>query len=165
MTASTLVVDNEPAATPISTSAPYNLAIGYLRAFITLLVLAHHSLLAYILFVPASPASLTESRHDGTCRIATLGDRPRLYLGAFLYNFKFRVPGFVRAFRGQVRGKLRQSHCQRLQHVSRSLCICRLLQYAPLQTTLPALAKGALVFASALLLSWGVSASPQTLII
>lgn len=36
----------------------YNLAIGYLRAFVTLLVLAHHAVLAYHPFAPAPPASL-----------------------------------------------------------------------------------------------------------
>lgn len=36
----------------------YNIAIGYLRAFITLLVLAHHAALAYHPFAPAPPASL-----------------------------------------------------------------------------------------------------------
>jgi hypothetical protein len=36
----------------------YNLPIGYLRAFITLLVLAHHAVLAYHPFAPPVPASL-----------------------------------------------------------------------------------------------------------
>lgn len=37
----------------------YNLAIGYLRAFVTLLVVAHHAVLAYCPFVPpVAPASL-----------------------------------------------------------------------------------------------------------
>jgi peptidoglycan/LPS O-acetylase OafA/YrhL len=36
----------------------YNLAIGYLRAFITLLVLAHHAVLAYHPAAPPPPASL-----------------------------------------------------------------------------------------------------------
>jgi hypothetical protein len=36
----------------------YNVSIGYLRAFITLLVLAHHAVLAYHPFAPAPPASL-----------------------------------------------------------------------------------------------------------
>jgi hypothetical protein len=35
-----------------------NVAIGYLRAFSTVLVLAHHAVLAYIPFAPPSPASL-----------------------------------------------------------------------------------------------------------
>ena len=45
-----------------STHAPsgsYNLAIGYLRAFITLLVVAHHSVLAYH---PYAPPLTCESR-------------------------------------------------------------------------------------------------------
>jgi hypothetical protein len=51
-------------ATPGATSThaltgSYNLSVGYLRAFITLLVLAHHSVLAYIPFGPQPPASLT----------------------------------------------------------------------------------------------------------
>jgi peptidoglycan/LPS O-acetylase OafA/YrhL len=36
----------------------YNTSIGYLRAFITLLVLAHHAVLAYHPFAPPPPASL-----------------------------------------------------------------------------------------------------------
>ena len=36
----------------------YNASIGSLRAFITLLVLAHHAVLAYHPFAPAPPASL-----------------------------------------------------------------------------------------------------------
>jgi len=36
----------------------YNLAIGYLRAFITLLVLAHHAVLAYHPYAPPPPATL-----------------------------------------------------------------------------------------------------------
>ena len=36
----------------------YNLAVGYLRAFITLLVLAHHAVLAYHPFAPPPPATL-----------------------------------------------------------------------------------------------------------
>lgn len=39
-------------------SSTYNLSIGYLRAFITLLVLAHHAVLAYHPFAPPPPASL-----------------------------------------------------------------------------------------------------------
>jgi hypothetical protein len=36
----------------------YNLAVGYLRAFITLLVVAHHAVLAYHPYAPPIPASL-----------------------------------------------------------------------------------------------------------
>jgi hypothetical protein len=36
----------------------YNVAIGYLRAFVTMLVLAHHAVLAYHPFSPAPSASL-----------------------------------------------------------------------------------------------------------
>lgn len=36
----------------------YNLAIGYLRAFVTVLVLAHHAVLAYHPFAPPVAASL-----------------------------------------------------------------------------------------------------------
>jgi hypothetical protein len=44
---------------PQSTTAiQRNLAIGYLRAFITLLVLAHHAVLAYHPFAPAPGAAL-----------------------------------------------------------------------------------------------------------
>jgi len=41
-----------------ATTPQRNVAIGYLRAFITLLVLAHHAVLAYCTFVPAPAASL-----------------------------------------------------------------------------------------------------------
>jgi len=50
------------APSPRSTHAlhgTYNLAIGYLRAFITLLVVAHHSVLAYHPYPPARNATLT----------------------------------------------------------------------------------------------------------
>jgi len=38
--------------------AGYSVSVGYLRAFVTLLVLAHHSFLAYCSFTPPPPASL-----------------------------------------------------------------------------------------------------------
>lgn len=42
-----------------TTSAPaYNVSMGYLRAFITLLVLAHHCVLAYVTFGAPAPTSL-----------------------------------------------------------------------------------------------------------
>src|SRR5271165_4123333 len=37
---------------------PYNVSIGYLRAFTTVLVVAHHAALAYNPFAPPSPANL-----------------------------------------------------------------------------------------------------------
>jgi peptidoglycan/LPS O-acetylase OafA/YrhL len=52
-TAATLVA---PAANP--STAKYNYAIGYLRAFIVALVVAHHAALAYHPFAPPPPASL-----------------------------------------------------------------------------------------------------------
>lgn len=56
-----VAINNEPCAMEVSkpASAPYNVSVGYLRAFITLLVLAHHSVLAYIPYVPGAPTSLT----------------------------------------------------------------------------------------------------------
>jgi hypothetical protein len=36
----------------------YNVSIGYLRAFITVLVVAHHAALAYHPYAPPSPANL-----------------------------------------------------------------------------------------------------------
>jgi peptidoglycan/LPS O-acetylase OafA/YrhL len=46
-------------ASPHAPTAHYNLAIGYLRAFITLLVVAHHAVLAYCPFLPpGQPTSL-----------------------------------------------------------------------------------------------------------
>ena len=41
-----------------SPAGSYNLSVGYLRAFITLLVLAHHAALAYHPFAPPPPATL-----------------------------------------------------------------------------------------------------------
>ena len=43
---------------PINASPQYNVAIGYLRAFVTVLVLAHHAALAYHPFAPGPSASL-----------------------------------------------------------------------------------------------------------
>jgi peptidoglycan/LPS O-acetylase OafA/YrhL len=48
-------------ARPTLVAAPneqYNVSIGYLRAFITLLVVAHHAALAYHPYAPPSPANL-----------------------------------------------------------------------------------------------------------
>ena len=48
-------------ARPTLAAAPdskYNVSIGYLRAFITVLVVAHHAALAYHPFAPPSPANL-----------------------------------------------------------------------------------------------------------
>src|SRR5581483_119730 len=39
-------------------STDYNLALGYLRAFVTVLVVAHHAVLAYCSFSPPPPPSL-----------------------------------------------------------------------------------------------------------
>ena len=36
----------------------YSVAVGYLRAFVTVLVLAHHAVLAYHPFAPPPPTSL-----------------------------------------------------------------------------------------------------------
>ncbi len=49
------------ASEPVAVNRPnpqYNVAIGYLRAFITVLVVAHHAALAYHPFAPPSPANL-----------------------------------------------------------------------------------------------------------
>lgn len=48
---------NSPAAP--SVEGNYNISVGYLRAFITVLVLAHHAMLAYCPFAPQPPVSLT----------------------------------------------------------------------------------------------------------
>ena len=37
----------------------YNFSIGYLRAFVTVLVMAHHAVLAYLPFAPTPPESLS----------------------------------------------------------------------------------------------------------
>lgn len=51
----TFTVEQMPAR---SSSCPYNLPIGYLRAFVTVLVLAFHSVLAYDVDAPPPPHSL-----------------------------------------------------------------------------------------------------------
>jgi peptidoglycan/LPS O-acetylase OafA/YrhL len=43
---------------PATLTAKYNPAIGYLRAFIVALVVAHHAALAYHPYAPPPPASL-----------------------------------------------------------------------------------------------------------
>lgn len=50
-----------PAVTP--PPAKYNYAIGYLRAFIVALVVAHHAALAYYPYAPAPPTSLIPEPH------------------------------------------------------------------------------------------------------
>ena len=54
---------------PYAASTPagsYNLPIGYLRTFVTVLVLAHHSVLAYHPFARSVPSSLvTPPRWQG----------------------------------------------------------------------------------------------------
>jgi peptidoglycan/LPS O-acetylase OafA/YrhL len=53
-------MDEFEAVPELTRSEPqYNLAIGYLRVFVTVLVLAHHAVLAYHPFAPAPPASLS----------------------------------------------------------------------------------------------------------
>ncbi|HTC94739.1 MAG TPA: acyltransferase [Terriglobales bacterium] len=52
---------SELKATPREISAPgaeYNISMGYLRAFVTVLVVAHHAALAYAVFSPPVAASL-----------------------------------------------------------------------------------------------------------
>jgi peptidoglycan/LPS O-acetylase OafA/YrhL len=63
MSATTTSASNATAGVtlPQSPAAGYNLAIGYLRAFVTLLVVAHHAALAYCPFAPPSaPVSLDQ---------------------------------------------------------------------------------------------------------
>jgi peptidoglycan/LPS O-acetylase OafA/YrhL len=45
-------------AAPVVAAAKYNYALGYLRAIIVVLVVAHHAMLAYHPFAPPPPASL-----------------------------------------------------------------------------------------------------------
>lgn len=49
---------NSVSSSAQAASGSYNLAVGYLRAFVTLLVLAHHAALAYHPYAPPPPASL-----------------------------------------------------------------------------------------------------------
>ena len=51
-------------AAPVVQARPeYNVAIGYLRALVTVMVLAHHAVLAYHPYIPAAPTSmLTQPR-------------------------------------------------------------------------------------------------------
>jgi peptidoglycan/LPS O-acetylase OafA/YrhL len=61
-TSQRVLTATEPQAfAPVLADAPspqYNVSIGYLRAFITVLVVAHHAVLAYHPFAPPSPANL-----------------------------------------------------------------------------------------------------------
>ena len=50
-----------PAVTTTGAGQDRNLAIGYLRAFVTVLVLAHHSVIAYISGLPKPSASFTQA--------------------------------------------------------------------------------------------------------
>ena len=43
---------SDAVVTPAPAQADRNLAVGYLRAFVTLLVVAHHAVLAYVPFAP-----------------------------------------------------------------------------------------------------------------
>ena len=52
--------DQAPAGLVQPAGPAYNVSIGYLRAFITLMVLAHHSVLAYHPYAPAPPSSLDD---------------------------------------------------------------------------------------------------------
>jgi len=74
----------EPIAAPIlkpvaAPQATYSLAIGYLRGFVTVLVLAHHAVLAYHPYAPPPAASLLTP--------------PRLW-GAFPVVDNQKWPGF-----------------------------------------------------------------------
>jgi len=62
MTATTVLSPSHSPTTPPVTAAGsrYNVSIGYLRAFITLLVVAHHAAFAYHPFAPPPPASLVD---------------------------------------------------------------------------------------------------------
>jgi len=65
MNAQTAVLIQEPEAPALTIEAAAapgvadHVAVGYLRAFITVLVVAHHTALAYHPFAPPPPASLT----------------------------------------------------------------------------------------------------------
>ncbi len=65
MTASTVLasksgIHDQPLPTLLEKPAmAYNVSVGYLRAFITLMVVAHHAALAYHPYAPAAPTSLT----------------------------------------------------------------------------------------------------------
>jgi hypothetical protein len=63
MNSTTVIGETTTATSGVSSThalaGSYNLAVGYLRAFITLLVLAHHAVLAYSPFPPGRTATLT----------------------------------------------------------------------------------------------------------
>jgi len=54
----TSITTSPSAAVSGIAKAKYNYALGYLRAFIVMLVVAHHSVLAYYPYAPPPPASL-----------------------------------------------------------------------------------------------------------
>ena len=58
---SVLTPSHQPTSPPRTATRPrYSVSMGYLRAFITLLVVAHHAALAYHPFAPPPPAALTD---------------------------------------------------------------------------------------------------------
>jgi hypothetical protein len=60
MTQTTFAPTGEGTHSEISApKAQYNVAIGYLRAFVTVLVLAHHAVIAYHPFAPMHAQSMT----------------------------------------------------------------------------------------------------------
>ena len=68
MSANVRVVPAEssrPQAVVSSTAFSDNVSLGYLRALITLLVVAHHAVLAYHPFAPAPPTSLVAEPRIG----------------------------------------------------------------------------------------------------
>jgi hypothetical protein len=61
MTATTVLTARPLSTPPFTATGPrYSVSIGYLRAFLTLLVVAHHAALAYHPFAPPPPAALND---------------------------------------------------------------------------------------------------------
>jgi hypothetical protein len=75
---------------PVASPPPqYNLAIGYLRAWVTLMVLAHHAVLAYCTFAPPPPRSLlAQPRWWGAFPVVDV-QRSNIFSVFVLFNDRF----------------------------------------------------------------------------
>jgi hypothetical protein len=121
-----------------------NLPIGDLRAFVTLLVVAHHSVLAYHPFAPATTSLLAEPRWWPAFPVV---DAERSGVVALFTGWNGRIPRDSRASPGTG---------------SRSTFVSW-LQLSLREAPLGAPAKAAVVFTGAVLLAWGATAAPRRL--
>jgi Acyltransferase family len=177
MTATTVLsATQQPTPPPLNATSPrYNVSIGYLRAFLTLLVVAHHAALAYHPFAPPPPASLIgqppiwaafpvvdPQRWSGFALLTSFNDIFFMALmffisGPFVWNSLQRkgAGGFIRDRALRLGLPFIPNACGiYLTHYA----FVSWLQLALVKSHRAAIAKGWLVFLGALLLSWGTTA-------